>query len=84
MGEIAGIQSYSDRLVTLALELFEDRDRVRDAALERIHRIHEEDAVVRIDLCVRPERPYLALFYRHEELYHAVRVRALGRKKRAR
>ena len=46
--------------VPLAPQLLEDLDRVGDAAAERVDRVHQQHAVVRVDLGVRAEGVELA------------------------
>ena len=63
----------------LRLQFFKDANGVGDAALQRVDRIDQQQAVVGIQFGVSAERAQFALAQRHENLHHAVGVRALGR-----
>ena len=66
-------------LMPFPLQFFKDANGVGDAALQRIDRIDQQQAIVGIQLGVSAKRAEFALAQRHENLHHAVRVRAFGR-----
>ncbi len=80
VGEVARIQTDAHGLVPLAAKLFEDGDGVGHAAPEAVDSVHEQEAVVRVDLGEGPEGLQFAHVQRQVGLHHAVGVRALGRK----
>ena len=79
IGQVARVQADAHRLVALAPQLLKDPDGIGDAALQGVDGIHQQQAVVGIDVGVGAKGIQLAHAQAHEHLDHAVGVGALGR-----
>ena len=55
MSQVAGIQTDADRLVPFSAQFLEDLNGIGYAALERIDRIHQQQAVVGINIRIGTE-----------------------------
>ena len=78
VGQVARIQADAYRLVSLFAQILKDTDGVRHATFQRIDGIHQQQAVVGVNVGVGLECVQLGHAQGHEGLDHAVGMRALG------
>ena len=56
ISQVAGIKADADGFVSLGFELFKNSYRVWDTALEGVVSVNQKRAVIRIGICISPER----------------------------
>ena len=64
--------------MALLFQLFKDLDGIGDAGVERVVGIHQQDAVIRVDIRVGVKGVQLAAAQADDGLDHAVGMRAAG------